>query len=103
MRSYVGLGSRLVHQVKSDVEAESTEGRAIPKLSVDLSACPHERPGHELAALIRTQGRRKPPLERHRVIIPSPADIPSAFEAASPHSVPVGSQIDLSDLKIKPE
>ncbi|RSH87156.1 hypothetical protein EHS25_003647 [Saitozyma podzolica] len=27
----------------------------------------------------------------------------AAFEAGSPHSVPVGSQVDLSDLKIKPE
>jgi hypothetical protein len=56
----------------------------------------------EPAAHIRRQGRMKPPQER-RDITPSYADIPSAFEAGSPHSVPVGSQVDLSDLKIKPE
>jgi hypothetical protein len=42
-------------------------------------------------------------MQNEWIIFLSPADPPSAFEAGSPHSVPVGSQVDLSDLKVKPE
>lgn len=77
-----------------------TWGRAISNLPTWIYHFHHTCWREYAAPSITPRGGA---MQNEWIIFLSPADPPSAFEAGSPHSVPVGSQVDLSDLKVKPE